>query len=104
MTTKKIIPIATHVIVMKDFVTEYDATMNRLRIADAATDKTIHVFTDEALYRIAPAAPAGHLWICPLDEMPEIAASLINAGIVEYVRQKVDSITGDIITLVRPIV
>lgn len=80
---------------------QWNAAAGKLRIARADTDQTIAVYSSGAVYKMAPEVPAGQVTITPPDDMPELATSLLNMGVIAHQRSWVDPASGRIITVGR---
>ena len=74
-------PITTYV--DAELIAEYDRRCGRLRIADEQ-DRTVVVYSDGAVYKVAPAAPAGHVVLTETQEYGSLVNKLFAAKVIEW--------------------
>lgn len=72
---------------------EWDADLNRLRVADATTGRRLAVFGNDEIYQMMPAVPKGQVIIRNSQELPDIVRTLERQGVVKAVSRRFDSFT-----------
>jgi len=95
MTTNRI-NIRTAVTQPRDLVVEWNANMNRLRVADPETDETLAVYSNGEIYRVMREAPLGSVTITVTDQMPRIVESLVRGGIIKVTSKTRDAFSYDV--------
>lgn len=85
--------ISTLVSTVNAIAVEWNAELNRLRIADTATGRRLAVFDNEEIYGMMPAAPKGQVIIRNSPELPDIVRSLESQKIVKPLTRRFDPFT-----------
>lgn len=88
---------------IQDITLEYDARANKLRISDGEGHR-LALCTNEAVYKVAAAAPAGHVIIRDTKTLPDLARTLERQGAVEIVDVIHDNITRSYYSVVKVLI
>lgn len=78
---------------------EWLKNANRLRVADAATDATLAVYSNGEVYGVMAEAPAGHIVITVDERMPRIVEALEHAGVIRVLRKVRDGVFNHTVVL-----
>jgi hypothetical protein len=85
--------VPTLVSTVTDVTVEWNADMNRLLVADAATGRRLALFGNDEVYQMMPAVPKGQVIIRNSQELPDIVGALERRGIVKVLARRFDSFT-----------
>lgn len=83
---------------------EWLKNANRLRVADAATDATLAVYSNGEVYQVMPEAPAGYIVITVDERMPRIVQALVHARVIRVVREQRDDVFNHTVVLAEVLV
>lgn len=80
---------------------EWNETANRLRIADAATDQTLHVFDNGDVYALERGRRGEVIVTNPPANMPGLVEALQAAKIIDGVDVRYNRLTGEKILIAK---
>lgn len=70
---------------------EWNAALNKLRVADTTTDKTIAVFSNDAIYALLPSTPPGQVIVRNSERLPDLVDALERQGIIRIIERRLDT-------------
>ncbi|ROR76109.1 hypothetical protein SAMN06295974_3743 [Plantibacter flavus] len=104
MTAQNLTTVRAQVARVQDVTVEWNASANRLRIADPATKETLAVFSGDEVYKVAAKAPAGSILITDTESLPSIARVLATAGVIKITNERYDPVFKQITVTARVLI